>query len=59
MEEDRLLSPADESILMYLRNQVDRLQEERHRQDVESGYKYAVEDLKTFTRNLRLKGKNI
>jgi len=58
-----VLSPSDEAILVYLRNQVDRLQDERYRSDARSSilneYQYAVNDLKAFTSKLRKEGKNI
>jgi len=58
-----VLSPSDEAILVYLRNQVDRLQDERYRSDARSSilneYQYAMNDLKEFTSKLRKEGKNI
>ena len=63
MMEDRNLSSAQESVLSFLRNQVDRLQQERYKRDThpltENQYWHAVEDLKSFTRTLRKEGKNI
>ncbi len=57
------LSASDQSILTYLRNQVDRLQDERYRTDARPSifneYHYAVTDLKAFTSKLRKEGKNI
>tara|TARA_R110000796_G_scaffold40570_1_gene100393 strand:+ start:1020 stop:1199 length:180 start_codon:yes stop_codon:yes gene_type:complete len=57
------LTPADTAILEYLRNQVDRLQDERYRQDarpsVPNELHIAQRDLKEFTSNLRKKGYNI
>ncbi|MDE0820818.1 MAG: hypothetical protein OSA95_06835 [Opitutales bacterium] len=57
------LTPAEQSVLAFLRNQVDRLQQERHKRDTasltENQYWHAVEDLKDFTRTLRKEGKNI
>tara|TARA_R110000787_G_scaffold266356_1_gene372429 strand:- start:560 stop:748 length:189 start_codon:yes stop_codon:yes gene_type:complete len=61
--EDKKLNTSQESVLSFLRNQVDRLQQERHRRDThpltENQYWHAVEDLKAFTRTLRKEGKNI
>ncbi len=57
------LSPADEAILQYLRTQVDRLQDERYRQDARPSIAnelfIAQRDLKEFTSDLRKKGYNI
>ena len=58
-----VLSPADEAILKYLRDEVDRKAERQYRRDAGSNarneYWYAAEDLKRFVRELREKGKNI
>ena len=60
---DSRLSPADESILKYLRNQVDRLAVEQYRRDAgpnaANEYWYAADDLKAFVSKLRKEGKNI
>lgn len=57
------LSPAEQAILQYLRNQVDRLQDERYRQDarpsIANELSIAQRDLKQFTSELRQKGYNI
>jgi hypothetical protein len=57
------LSPADQAILQYLRNQVDRLQDERYRQDARPSIVnelfIAQRDLKKYTSDLRKKGYNI
>ena len=57
------LSPAEQAILQYLRNQVDRLQDERYRQDarpsIANELQIAQRDLKQFTSDLRQKGYNI
>ena len=57
------LSPADQAILQYLRNQVDRLQDERYRQDarpsIANELQIAQRDLKQYTSDLRKKGYNI
>ena len=57
------LSPADEAILQYLRTQVDRLQDERYRQDARPSIAnelfIAQRDLKQYTSDLRKKGYNI
>ena len=57
------LSPADQAILKYLRNQVDRLQDERYRQDarpsIANELQIAQRDLKQYTSDLRQKGYNI
>ncbi len=63
MREEQVLSPADESTLRYLRNQVDRLAERQYRRDAgpnaRNDYWLAAEDLKTFVSKLRKEGKNI
>lgn len=63
MTDDRALSPADNAILVYLRQHVDRLQAERYHQDARPSIKnelqIAVRDLREFTSDLRKKGKNI
>ena len=57
------LSPADEAILRHLRQQVDRLQDERYRRDarpsVANELREAARELKDFTSKLRKEGKNI
>jgi hypothetical protein len=57
------LTPADQAILQYLRAQVDRLQDERYRQDarpsIANELYIAQRDLKKFTSELRQKGYNI
>ena len=57
------LTPADQAILQYLRTQVDRLQDERYRQDarpsIANDLYIAQRDLKNFTSELRQKGYNI
>ena len=61
--EEKVLSPADESILKYLRDEVDRKAELQYRRDAgpnaRNDYWSAAEDLKRFVRELREKGKNI
>ena len=63
MIEEQVLSPADEAILKYLRDEVDRKAERQYRRDAgpnaRNEYWYAAEDLKRFVRDLREKGKNI
>jgi hypothetical protein len=60
---DQKLSPADEAILKYLRDEVDRKAERQYRRDAgpnaRNEYWYAAEDLKRFVRELREKGNNI
>lgn len=57
------LSPADQAILQYLRNQVDRLQDERYRRDarpsIANELQIAQRDLTQYTSDLRKKGYNI
>lgn len=57
------LSPAEQAILQYLRTQVDRLQDERYRQDarpsIANELQIAQRDLKQYTSDLRKKGYNI
>ena len=57
------LDPANQAILKYLRQQVDRLQDERYRKDARPSIKnelqIAIRDLKKFTSDLRQKGYNI
>jgi hypothetical protein len=57
------LTPADKAILQYLRTQVDRLQDERYRQDarpsIANELQIAQRDLKQYTSDLRKKGYNI
>lgn len=63
MIEEQVLSPADESTLRYLRNQVDRLAERQYRRDAgpnaRQDYWHAADDLKKFVSKLRQEGKNI
>jgi len=57
------LTPADQAILNYLRQQVDRLQDERYRRDarqrIKNELQIAQRDLKEFTSKLRKQGVNI
>ena len=57
------LSPAEQAILQYLRNQVDRLQDERYRKDarpsIANELQIAQRDLRQYTSDLRKKGYNI
>ena len=57
------LNPADERILKYLRQQVDRLQDERYRTDarpsINNEIYAAQQELKRFVSELRRKGYNI
>ena len=57
------LSPSDEAILRHLRQQVDRLQDERYRRDarpsIANELREAMWELKGFTSKLRKEGKNI
>ena len=57
------LSPAEQVILQYLRNQVDRLQDERYRKDarpsIANELQIAQRDLTQYTSDLRKKGYNI
>ena len=57
------LTPADQAILTYLRQQVDRLQDERYRRDARPSIKnelqIAQRDLAEFTSKLRKQGANI
>ncbi len=57
------LSPADQAILRYLRQQVDRLQDERYRKDARPSIKnelqISIRDLKRFTSEKRQEGYNI
>ena len=61
--EEKELSPADEAILKYLRDEVDRKAERQYRRDARpdarNQYWYAAEDLKNFVSKLRQEGKNI
>ena len=63
MRDEQVLSPADESTLRYLRNQVDRLAERQYRGDAgpnaRNDYWYAAEELKNFVSKLRQEGKHI
>ena len=60
---DRKISPADEAILRYLRSQVDKLQDERHRMNarpsIQNELHIAIRDLREFTEKLRKAGKRI
>lgn len=60
---DRKISPADEAILKYLRSQVDKLQDERHRMNarpsIPNELHIAIRDLREFTEKLRKAGKRI
>lgn len=60
---DEELTPADAAILRYLRNQVDRLQDERYRQSarpsIANELKIAMRDLQKFTSDKRQEGYNI
>jgi len=60
---DNKVSPADEAILRHLRQQVDRLQDERYRRDarpsIANELREAMWELKNFTSKLRKEGKNI
>lgn len=62
MSDDRL-TPFQENELKWLRQQVDRLQDEEHRKDarpnVQRDLWLAREHLDVFVRNLREVGKNI
>jgi len=57
------LTPAEQAILQYLRTQVDRLQDERYRQDarpsIANELHIAQSDLREFTSKLRKQGANI
>lgn len=57
------LTPADASILEYLRKRVDQLQDERFRQDarpsIENELKVSMRDLRDYTSKLRADGYNI
>jgi len=57
------LTPADQAILTYLRQQVDRLQDERYRRDarpsINNELQIAQRDLAEFTSKLRKQGANI
>jgi hypothetical protein len=57
------LSPAEQAILQYLRNEVDRLQDERYRKDarpsIANELQIAQRDLTQYTSDLRKKGYNI
>lgn len=57
------LSQAQRSEYTFLRQQVDRLQDEQYRADARSSVKNelhaATRELKDFTSNLRMQGKNI
>jgi hypothetical protein len=63
MTDKRRLSPADEAILRYLRSQVDKLQDERYRQDARPSIKnelhIAIRDLREFTAKKRKSGKRV
>ena len=57
------LSPAEQHILKYLRQQVDRLQDERYRTDarpsIANEIYAAQQELKRYVSELRKKGYNI
>jgi len=57
------LNPADERILKHLRQQVDKLQDERYRTDarpsINNEIYAAQQELKRFVSELRRKGYNI
>ena len=57
------LKPAEQHILKYLRQQVDRLQDERYRTDarpsINSEIYAAQQELKRYVAELRKKGYNI
>jgi hypothetical protein len=61
--DEKVLSPADEAILKYLRDEVDRKAERQYRRDAGPNARndswYAAEDLKNFVSKLRQEGKNI
>ena len=63
MREEQVLSPADESTLRYLRNQVDQMAERQYRRDAgpnaRNDYWYATKELTNFVSKLRQEGKNI
>ena len=63
MSMENKVSPADEAILRHLRQQVDRLQDERYRRDarpsIANELREAMWELKDFTSKLRKEGKNI
>jgi len=60
---DSDLTPADAAVLSYLRGQVDRLQDERYRQNarpsIANELKIAMRDLCEFTSAKRQQGFNI
>lgn len=57
------LNPAEQHILKYLRQQVDRLQDERYRTDarpsINNEIYAAQQELKRYVSELRKKGYNI
>ena len=57
------LNPAEQHILKYLRQQVDRLQDERYRTDarpsIDNEIYAAQQELKRYVSELRKKGYNI
>lgn len=59
----KTLTPAEQHELKYLRQKVDHLQEERFRKDARPSINNevfnAVHALRSFTSNLRQKGRNI
>ena len=63
MSDDDKLTPFQENELVWLRQQVDRLQDEEHRRDarpnVQRDLCLAREHLDVFVRNLRGVGKKI
>jgi len=62
-EADSDLTPADAAVLSYLRGQVDRLQDERYRQNarpsIVNELQIAMRDLREFTSAKRQQGFNI
>ena len=60
---DSELTPADAAVLSYLRGQVDRLQDERYRQNarpsIANELQIAMRDLREFTSAKRQQGFNI
>jgi len=60
---DSDLTPADAAVLAYLRGQVDRLQDERYRQNarpsIANELQIAMRDLRQFTSAKRQQGFNI
>ena len=59
---DNDLTPADAAVLRYLRQRVDRLQDERWRgaqPSISNELKVSIRDLRDFTSKLRQQGVNI